>query len=140
MMTETYQLLQRFFTVPGFAFELGLMVAVAMILGFVLYTDWEGVGKWALMLLVFLFFLEWLKSTIITGAGVSHSNAPIVVDIFGSIVFMGGAGAGAYLSWRNKVRRDQIDAEAAKVFSLIKNKKLDQITRPRDVSDRLSKG
>lgn len=131
-MIEVYQLINKFFTVPAFPFELGLMISVAMILGFLLFPDLKGVGKWAFTLVLFVFFQEWLRATIITSSDITHSNAPIVIDIIGSVVFVLGTGLGAYLSWRLDKRSKQINRRADKVMDLIKNGNLDQITKPLD--------
>lgn len=110
------------FTLPGFAFRLGVMMAVTLILGFILYDEWAKVWKWIIVVVAFAFFYEWIHSVVEVARNTNSVYCPaqpiLTVSIF-ILSLLAGVTLARYFN-----RRQEREIEAAKeVYKNLKDKK-----------------
>lgn len=98
-MSDINALVMDIVMTSGFALRLGMMIAVAIILGFVLYDDYHEWWKWFLLGAIYIIFQEWLRLTVITDIA---TKRPAILSTACSILYGIAILVGMYLSKRAK--------------------------------------
>lgn len=121
-MNEIYFEWFSLFAIPGFAFRLGIMMAVTLVLGFILYDDWARVWKWGIIIIAFAFFNYWLQSIVVDYLNLvwSFSSVQVIITV---ILYLLSLGAGALLARRLSDRQTREIKAAKKVYKNLKVKK-----------------
>jgi hypothetical protein len=87
------------------------MIAIAIILGFVLYEDYKKLWKWLVTGLVYIVFQEWLRATYFEAAGITYTGRSAFLGLLSSTLFGLGVIAGAaiakYILSRNYIESDR---------------------------------
>ncbi|MHA2045183.1 MAG: hypothetical protein ACW99G_10330 [Candidatus Thorarchaeota archaeon] len=120
-MNEFYTILMLIVETPWMASRIGLMIASAMIIGFVIVENYSYLIKVIIAVTVFVIFEEWMRYTLI------QSLAPIIhpsviaryVTILAIILFLFGLVTGAIFGIRARQReRKKLKAAESVIYEL----------------------
>lgn len=122
-MSEIWQTFVALMQTPGVPLRLGVMLATAVILGYLIYDDYRDAGKWLLASLVFVVFLGWLRYAIFETIETHHNLLmPPALDITGLIAFGAGMSVGVYIARLARLRRAKADQAVEDVVEEITTK------------------
>jgi hypothetical protein len=94
--------INEFLNTPGFAIRLGAMISTAIVLGFALYDDYSKFWKWLFTGMVYIGFLEWLRSSFLAHIGQPYTGRSAVLGLISSTIFGLSILAGAILAKKMK--------------------------------------
>lgn len=123
LIMELSMLTNLFFTSPGFALWLGVMIAVAIFLGYFVFEDTRKLWSWMMVFVVYLIFQELMRMSYFSALPDSpllDPYRPIFLVFISSIIFGLGLFIGGYIAHRSKMRRAAIRNDADKIIEEIK--------------------
>jgi hypothetical protein len=116
-------LLYGILTTPGVALNIGMMIATAMIIGFIIIDSRNVLVKVVLALVVFFFFQEWMHYMLIVDvAPTTHpTNLALASSTLVALFFTSGFGVGGVLGWRARRKMRKAEKAGSDVIELIDN-------------------
>lgn len=120
---EITTLTTLFFTAPGFALWLGVMIAVAIFLGYFIFEDAKKLWSWLLVFVIYLIFQELMRMSYFSALPDSpflDPYRPIFLAFISSVIFGIGLFVGGYIAHKSKKRRAEIRSDADKIIEDIK--------------------
>lgn len=109
LQMELMYLTHLFFTSPNFALWLGMMISVAIFLGYFVFDDVKKLWSWLLVFLVYLIFQELLRYSYLEALPPSLETIdhfrPVFLVLLASFLFGIGLAIGGYISFYTRRRR-----------------------------------
>jgi len=122
-MNEIYTIIMTIIETPGMASRIGLMIAAAMILGFVLLDNYHIVLKVMLVAGVLIIFEEWMQITLIQN--MARAGHPTTVagyaTVLSIILFTTGLVVGAAIGIKQRQRTRKTENAAKSVLYEVEN-------------------
>lgn len=119
-MNDFIILVREVVLTPGFAFRIGIMIAIAIALGAWLYNNWKDLWKWFVTGVVYIIFQEWIRLLITENVGIMLTPRPAILAVSASTLFGLGIIAGAYTVKKGyekaeEIRKKRIGADTQQI-------------------------
>ena len=105
----------------GLPLRMGIMIAVAIVVGYFLYDDLSLWIRVTVTVILFVFFEEWMRALVLADVTGYIPNRAIVFAIVSAVAFGAGITTGMVLSHRAKVIRILTREKTDQVIEGIKN-------------------
>lgn len=117
-----FEIIVRIMQIPGAPLKMGTIIAISMIVGFILFENYNTLIKAALGVGIFVISQEWMTYVIIVDvAGSEHPITPFVAAAIVLVLFVVGATVGTVLGYRARQREMHIERAGKSVITEIEN-------------------
>jgi len=89
MLDQPLKVFVEVMLTPGFPLKLGMMIAIALMMGFWLYEDSKDFVKWFITGFVYVGFQEWFRDTVANPTVKDQYLAFVASFVFGVSIYIG---------------------------------------------------